>query len=106
MPRSKPLVDAGGEVREIKAADLQSFRPAAEALPASLRLKVGVRGAQKAPVKERITIRLSPDVVQRFRATGDGWQTRVDAALQGWLKTHKPAKAVNVRPGVPPLNSA
>ncbi|MCA3072118.1 MAG: BrnA antitoxin family protein [Rhodocyclaceae bacterium] len=46
------------------------------------------------------------DVVQRFRATGDGWQTRVDAALQGWLKTHKPAKAVNVRPGVPPLNSA
>ena len=92
MPRSKPLVDAGGEVREIKAADLQSFRPAAEALPASLRLKVGVRGAQKAPVKERITIRLSPDVVQRFRATGDGWQTRVDAALQDWLKTHKPAK--------------
>jgi uncharacterized protein (DUF4415 family) len=53
---------------------------------------VGVRGAQKAPVKERITIRLSPDVVQRFRATGDGWQTRVDAALQDWLKTHKPAK--------------
>ncbi|MCE2949215.1 MAG: BrnA antitoxin family protein, partial [bacterium] len=48
--------------------------------------------AQKAPVKERITIRLSPDVVQRFRATGDGWQTRVDAALQDWLKTHKPAK--------------
>ena len=88
MPRSKPLVDAVGEVREIKAADLQSFRPAAEALPASLRLKVGVRGAQKAPVKERITIRLSPDVVQSFRATGDGWQTRVDAALQDWLKTH------------------
>ncbi|MFO0482868.1 MAG: BrnA antitoxin family protein, partial [bacterium] len=45
-----------------------------------------------APVKERITIRLSPHVVQRFRATGDGWQTRVDAALQDWLKTHKPAK--------------
>ncbi|MCX7200148.1 MAG: BrnA antitoxin family protein [Proteobacteria bacterium] len=92
MPRSKPLVDANGEVREIKAADLQSFRPAGEALPASLRLKVGVRGAQKAPIKERITIRLSPEVVQRFRATGDGWQTRVDAALQDWLKTHKPAK--------------
>ena len=52
----------------------------------------GVRGAQKAPVKERITIRLSPDVVQRFRATGDGWQTRVDAALQDWLKTHNPVK--------------
>ena len=92
MPRSKPLVDARGEVREIQAADLKSFRPAAEALPASLRRKLGVRGPQKAPTKERITIRLSPDVVERFRATGEGWQTRVDAALQDWLKTHQPAK--------------
>lgn len=92
MPRSKPLVDAKGEIREIRAADLKSFRAAAEALPASLRRKVGVRGPQKAPTKERITIRLSPAVVRRFRATGDGWQTRVDAALQDCLKTHKPAK--------------
>ena len=93
MPRSKPLVDADGEVREIQAADLGAFVPAARALPASLRRKVGVRGPQKAPTKERITIRLSPEVVQRFRSTGTGWQTRVDTALQDWLKTHKPAKA-------------
>lgn len=43
-----------------------------------------------AVTKERITIRLSPDVVQRFRASGDGWQTRIDAALRDWLKTHSP----------------
>ncbi|MDX9976174.1 MAG: BrnA antitoxin family protein [FCB group bacterium] len=50
------------------------------------------RGRPPAAVtKERITIRLSADVVERFRATGDGWQTRVDAALKDWLKTHKPA---------------
>jgi uncharacterized protein (DUF4415 family) len=58
-------------------------------LPASLQAKL--RGRPKAPVtKERITIRLSPDVLQRFRATGAGWQTRVDAALRDWLKTHSP----------------
>jgi uncharacterized protein (DUF4415 family) len=91
MSKRKPLVDARGEVRELTVDDLKSFKRAAEALPASLRRKVGVRGLQKAPVKERITIRLSPEVVQRFRATGDGWQTRVDAALQDWLKKHKPA---------------
>lgn len=51
----------------------------------------GKRGAQKTPTKERITIRLSREVVERFRATGDGWQTRMDAALQDWLKTHSPA---------------
>lgn len=38
--------------------------------------------------KERITIRLSRDVVQRFRATGAGWQTRIDAALKDWLREH------------------
>ncbi len=42
-----------------------------------------------AETKERITIRLSRDVVEQFRASGDGWQTRVDFALQDWLKTHK-----------------
>ncbi len=49
------------------------------------------RGPQKAPTKERITIRLSRHVVESFRATGDGWQTRVDAALQDWLERHEPA---------------
>ena len=59
------------------------------ALPASLQTKL--RGRPKAAVtKERITIRLSPDVVSAFRSTGQGWQTRVDAALREWLKTHSP----------------
>jgi uncharacterized protein (DUF4415 family) len=48
-----------------------------------------VRGPQKAPTKERVTIRLSKSVVDSFRSTGDGWQTRVDSALQDWLKKHK-----------------
>lgn len=55
-------------------------------------LQAKLRGRPKATVtKERITIRLSPEVVERFRASGDGWQTRVDAALKDWLKTHSPA---------------
>ena len=50
------------------------------------------RGRPLASVtKERITIRLSRDVVDTFRSTGDGWQTRIDSALKDWLKTHHPA---------------
>jgi uncharacterized protein (DUF4415 family) len=49
------------------------------------------RGPQKAPTKRVVTMRLSPDVVDTFRATGDGWQTRIDNALKDWLKTHTPA---------------
>ncbi len=91
MPKQKPLIDAKGEVRELAARDLNAFRPARKALPGSVRRKLGVRGPQKSPTKERITIRLSQDVVRRFRATGEGWQTRVDVALQNWLKKHNPA---------------
>jgi uncharacterized protein (DUF4415 family) len=91
MRKRKPLTDLKGEVREISSADLKGFRTAREALPVSVRRKVGVRGPQKAPTKERITIRLSPEVVARFRATGEGWQSRMDAALQDWLRKHKSA---------------
>jgi uncharacterized protein (DUF4415 family) len=46
-------------------------------------------GRPKAEVtKERITIRLSPEVVAKFRATGSGWQSRMDKALQEYLSDH------------------
>jgi len=32
--------------------------------------------------KRATTIRLSPDVIDAFRATGKGWQTRIDAVLR------------------------
>lgn len=50
---------------------------------------VRVGRPRAAVTKERVTIRLSRDVVERFRASGDGWQTRVDTALRDWLKTHR-----------------
>jgi len=46
-------------------------------------------GRPKAEItKERISIRLSPDVLASFKATGKGWQTRIDAVLKEWLKEH------------------
>lgn len=46
-------------------------------------------GRPKAQVtKERITIRLSRDVVTQFRATGEGWQTRMDSALRQFIAEH------------------
>ena len=41
--------------------------------------------------KQRISIRLSPEVVTQFQATGRGWQTRMNDALKDWLRTHSPA---------------
>ncbi len=47
-------------------------------------------GSVKASPKVSTTIRLSADVIQAFRTAGDGWQTRIDAALKDWLRTHSP----------------
>lgn len=46
------------------------------------------RGKQKKPTKIPTTLRLSPDVMAYFKATGEGWQTRVDAALREYIQTH------------------
>ena len=93
ITKANPMIDVHGEVRELTAVELKRFRSARDVLPATLLAKLNVRGPQKSPTKERITIRLSPEVVQGFRDTGDGWQTRVDAALKDWLKSQKSQKS-------------
>ena len=40
------------------------------------------RGQQKTPTKVPVSIRLSPEVIQHFKAGGPGWQSRIDAALR------------------------
>ena len=38
--------------------------------------------------KEQVSVRYSPEVLDYFRSTGEGWQTRMDAALQLLVKKH------------------
>jgi uncharacterized protein (DUF4415 family) len=87
MANPKPLTDKDGEVRELTAQDMAGFK-SIDTLPKSLQAKLRGRGPQKAPTKTRITIRLSSEVVEGFRATGTGWQVRMDEALKGWLARH------------------
>jgi uncharacterized protein (DUF4415 family) len=83
------LIDEDGEVRELTAADFKRMKPFSS-LPLELqeKLKAINRGAQKAPVKKPISIRLSTDVLEGFKATGSGWQSRMDEALREWLAGH------------------
>jgi uncharacterized protein (DUF4415 family) len=46
----------------------------------------GKRGPQKAPTKKLVSLRLSPEVVDHFKSTGPGWQTRIDGALREAIK--------------------
>ena len=78
----------------LTAAQLRKLRPASEVLPELFAAKTAQallkpRGRPPAAsVKERITIRLDPDVLAAFRATGQGWQTRINEAMREWMKAH------------------
>ncbi len=48
------------------------------------------RGRPKAATPKRaLTIRYDADVVAAFKATGKGWQTRMNDALKEWLAEQK-----------------
>jgi uncharacterized protein (DUF4415 family) len=48
------------------------------------------RGRPQGSAKTSTTVRFDDEVLAAFRATGRGWQTRMNAALIDWLRTHKP----------------
>jgi uncharacterized protein (DUF4415 family) len=74
--------------------DLAQARPAVEVLgqlfsPDRVQSLLTPRGRPKAEVtKVRVGIRLSPEVIAHFKASGDGWQTRIDAALRQFMAEH------------------
>jgi uncharacterized protein (DUF4415 family) len=76
------------------AEDLAKARPASEVLsqllsPERTQSLLIPRGRPKAEVtKVRVGIRLSPEVIAHFKASGDGWQTRIDAALRQFIAEH------------------
>ena len=71
---------------ELTKADFARAKPFAEAFPdlaASIRKG---RGPNKAPTKKLVSLRLSPEVIEHFKATGDGWQSRIDETLRKVVK--------------------
>ncbi len=50
--------------------------------PARTQRRERLRGVQRAPTKKQVTLRLDPEVIDKFRATGRGWQARINDALK------------------------
>jgi len=66
---------------ELTDADLASMREASGVVP-DLAKSRRVRGPQKAATKTMVSLRLDADVLEKFKATGPGWQTRINEALR------------------------
>lgn len=62
-------------------ADFAEARPLATVAPSMAGVR-RVRGLQKAPVKTLVSIRLDPDVVERLKEQGRGWQGRANDILR------------------------
>ncbi len=60
----------------------RNARPASEVAPAVVERSRRMRGKQRAPTKEAISIRLDRDVLAYYRSTGKGWQGRVNETLR------------------------
>lgn len=82
---------------EWSAEDFAKAKPASEVLvglfgkaQAKEMLKPKRGRPKSAATKEHVNVRFDADVLERFRASGPGWQTRMNAALADWLKTHTP----------------
>jgi uncharacterized protein (DUF4415 family) len=49
----------------------------------------GQRGPGKKPKKVLLSVRYSTEVVEYFKSSGEGWQTRMDEALKEWVSSRR-----------------
>ena len=88
MPKAKKKGYSAKHLREVSdnpewtRKDFAKARPFSEALPdlaASIRKG---RGPNKAPTKKLVSLRLSGQVLEAYKAKGPGWQSRIDEDLR------------------------
>lgn len=78
---NEPLID--DENPEWTREDFErSVKTGGVPLEEAVKIYRRTRGPQKAPTKVQVTLRLDRDIVETFRATGPGWQRRLNDALR------------------------
>lgn len=73
------------DVRPLTDEELARMRPFKEVFPdlyASIQRTKAGRPPLGDKTKQQISLRLDPDVIAKFRATGKGWQSRINAVLR------------------------
>jgi uncharacterized protein (DUF4415 family) len=97
--KGKPIVRASKRSKGYTAKDLKEVsdnpswtkedfakaKPFAEVFP-ELAKTIRRRGPNKAPTKKLVSLRLSPEVIEHYKATGAGWQSRIDETLRKAVK--------------------
>lgn len=82
------------DARPLANDELAHFRPAHEVMPEFVaKMMRQRRGRPPAETpKRQVTLRLDQDVLDHFRSSGPGWQTRINDALRGVAKKTAPGR--------------
>lgn len=88
--------ESDGDNLPLTDEQLKNMRPARDVLPAMVGERAADallkrRGRPATPAEQhkvRTTIRLDPDLIDAFKGTGDGWQSRMNDALREWATSH------------------
>ena len=78
------MIASDPDAPELTDEQIASMRPFKEAFPelaAKMEKSRGGRPRKDRP-KQAVSLRLDADVVDKFKATGPGWQTRINDALK------------------------
>ena len=88
MPNTKKKGYSARDLRDVSDSpeltkeDFAKMRSFAEALPELAASVRKGRGPNKAPTKKLVSLRLSGQVIDAYKAKGPGWQSRIDADLR------------------------
>lgn len=50
--------------------------------------KKAFRGKQVAPVKRQLTIRFDPEIIEWFKSSGRGYQSKMNKVLRDYIENH------------------
>jgi uncharacterized protein (DUF4415 family) len=98
----RPLTDEEGEVRELTREDFRDMKPVREVMPELIDAVKAFKkmGRPKAETtKVHIGFRLAADVVESLKASGPGYNQRVEQALR-----NAGFGAAKQKPAIPPRN--
>lgn len=101
-PRRKPSIkpptaDEDRRIRSGAKQDADAPPLTARQLKSMMPLKAA-RGRPRADrPKVLVSVRYSQEVIDYFRSTGEGWQSRMDEVLRRYVARHQKAEAVQQR---------
>ena len=86
-------IAADANARELDDVWFDDAKPAREGFQPStyaalVAMKRPFEGSQSGATQEFTAIRLDADLLATFKATGEGWQGRINAALRQYIKEH------------------